>query len=169
MVARKKIELKNFGKPNPVAVKTIDRKYNVVLFWGHKKYFTNKKEVLNYLAASSRLLNEAFNELNFLLSDCYRSYRAAWPYIDDKITNEWFNNNFANTARQMDNYLNNFGIQGNFNAFDKFFKAADILNEIFEKLNKIEKERTNIYSAEIKAQKKRLLNCRSLVNDFLTT
>lgn len=38
-----------------------------------------------------------------------------------------------------------------------------------EKLNQIEKERTNIYSAEIKAQKKRLLNCRSLVNDFLTT
>jgi hypothetical protein len=167
MVARKKIELKNYTKPNRAAVLTKDKKYNVVLFWGHKKYFTNKKEVLNYLAESSRLLNNQFNELNFLLADCFRAYRLAWPYIESKTANDWFNNQFANVARQMDRFLNNFGIQGNFNAFDKFHKATEQLGEILNKLEIIEKERLKVWPAEIKAQKTRLINCRVVVDQFL--
>ncbi len=164
---RKKIQLDHYTAPDKTSTRTIRKKnYKVTLFWNHSKYFTNKKQVIAYLAESSRFLNERYNDLNFILVDVFFIYRTIWPYIDRKTECSVFNRDFLNVFSLMDNWCNNFGIQGNFNAFDKLQKSIDELRRILDQIHTMQKGQV-INPALIKSLENRLTALQDQISIFL--
>lgn len=161
------IKLQHFTPPDKFSPYTRHKVYRVQLYFSHMRSFTNKKQALNYLADASRFMNERFSEINYLCADIYVEYRNCWPYIQNVNTSNFIDQQFYNIGNQMNRWLNNYGLQQNFNAFDRLYKTSGILMEILNKLETIQKSRYNAAPASIKVLKLRLENCKKLVNEFL--
>jgi hypothetical protein len=169
MTSKVKLTLADYRAPQPDSVYARDKVFKVQLYWGHVKEFTNKKHVVNYLAAASRFMNDRFNELNYLVADVYNAYRMSWPYIKSAALSNKIDQQFLNIGNHMNKWCNNFGLAKNYNAFERMYRSCDLITIILKELLKIEKGRYNAAPALISVLEIRLQNCRKLVDEFLAT
>lgn len=163
-----KIQLEHYRAPIMASHYKRDKTYKVQLYFGHCRNFTNKKQVLNYLAESSRFLNDRFAELNYLIGDIFMAYRQNWPFMASQSTTDFLDTQFFAATNQMNKYCNNFGLQQNFNAFSRLYKTIEILTGILNKLEQIEKGRYNAAPAFINSLSGRIQTIKTLTDQFLS-
>lgn len=168
MTTRNKIKLKIYESPNLESVYTIEKKhFKVRLYFGHKKLFTNKKEVQKYLSQTSNFIDDVLSELNYLLSDIYVSYRDNWAYIPNSDDRNKLDLKFHSCGQLLNMFDRNEGLMQNFNAFDKFFKSVNVLQEVLLILKDTEKLRYNAKPYKIESLINRVIFLDDQVKDYL--
>lgn len=95
----KAISLRHFKSPNKSSDYTKDKQYSVFLFWGKTVRLSDKKRMLAFLAAASRMLTDSYIELVWMLPEAVKEALTAYLMLNIKDKQQcWLNIDEARKA-----------------------------------------------------------------------
>lgn len=80
----KAITLRYFNEPKKSSDYIKDKQYSAFLFWGKTVRLSDRKRMLAFLSAASRMLTEHYTELTFMLADAIREALASYLMLSIK-------------------------------------------------------------------------------------
>lgn len=80
----KAISLRYYKTPDKTSVYLKAKEYSVFLFWGKTVRFSDRKRLLAFLAAASRVLTDSYCELAYMLGDAVKEAIATYLMLNIK-------------------------------------------------------------------------------------